>query len=75
MSKDIPRDGPVHWGWIRGSCEWRSVGMARTTYPFVRITTGTYARLASWLSYRFVAGPGTHNTTVTRLDLFRASPI
>ena len=44
----------------------------RATYPFVRITTTTYARLDSRLSYGFVAGPGTHETTVTRPDLFRA---
>ncbi|HUI22337.1 MAG TPA: AMP nucleosidase [Methylocella sp.] len=47
-------------------------GRARTTYPFVRITTTSYARLDSRLSYGFVAGPGVHETTVTRPDLFRA---
>ena len=44
----------------------------RATYPFVRITTSTHARLNSRLSYGFVAGPGVHETTVTRPDLFRA---
>ena len=44
----------------------------RATYPFVRITTGTYARLDSRLSFGFVAGPGVYDTTVTRPDLFRA---
>src|SRR5262245_11098519 len=44
----------------------------RATYPFVRITTTTHARLDSRLSYGFVSGPGTHETTVTRPDLFRA---
>ena len=44
----------------------------RATYPFVRITTSTHARLDSRLSYGFVAGPGVHETTVTRPDLFRA---
>ena len=44
----------------------------RATYPFVRITTSTYARLDSHLSYGFVAAPGVHETTVTRPDLFRA---
>ena len=44
----------------------------RATYPFVRITTSTHARLDSHLSYGFVAGPGVHETTVTRPDLFRA---
>src|SRR5262245_26277309 len=44
----------------------------RATYPFVRITTTTHARLDSRLSYGFVSGPGAHETTVTRPDLFRA---
>jgi AMP nucleosidase len=43
----------------------------RATYPFVRITTSSYARLDSRLAYGFVARPGTHETTVTRPDLFR----
>jgi AMP nucleosidase len=42
----------------------------RATYPFVRISTGTYARVDSRLSYGFVSGPGTHETSVTRPDLF-----
>jgi AMP nucleosidase len=44
----------------------------RATYPFVRITISTHARLDLRLSYGFVAGPGMHETTVTRPDLFRA---
>jgi AMP nucleosidase len=44
----------------------------RATYPFVRITTSTHERLDSRLSYGFVSGPGTYETTVTRPDLFRA---
>ena len=44
----------------------------RATYPFVRLTTSTHARLDSRLSYGFVTGPGVHETTVTRPDLFRA---
>jgi len=44
----------------------------RATYPFVRITTTSYSRLDSRLSYGFVSGPGVHETTVTRPDLFRA---
>jgi AMP nucleosidase len=44
----------------------------RATYPLVRVTTSTHARLDSRLSYGFVAGPGVHETTVTRPDLFRA---
>ncbi|MBV8573472.1 MAG: AMP nucleosidase, partial [Acetobacteraceae bacterium] len=43
----------------------------RATYPFVRITTQTHARLDSRLSYGFVAGPGEHETSVTRPDVFR----
>lgn len=43
----------------------------RATYPFVRITTATHARLDSRLSYGFVSGPGIHETTVTRPKLFR----
>jgi len=43
----------------------------RATYPFVRVTTSTHARLDSRLSYGFVARPGVHETTVTRPDLFR----
>ena len=43
----------------------------RATYPFVRITTLTHARLDSRLAYGFVAGPGVHETSVTRPDLFR----
>jgi AMP nucleosidase len=42
----------------------------RATYPFVRITTDTYGRVDSRLSYGFVSGPGTHETSVTRPDLF-----
>src|SRR5712691_1557571 len=44
----------------------------RATYPLVRITTGTHARLDSRLAYGFVSGPGVHETTVTRPDLFAA---
>jgi len=44
----------------------------RATYPFVRITTDTHARLDSRLSYGFVSGPGVHQATVTRPDLFAA---
>jgi len=44
----------------------------RATYPFVRIMTTTHSRLDSRLSYGFVSGPGAHQTTVTRPDLFHA---
>jgi AMP nucleosidase len=43
----------------------------RATYPFVRITTGTHARIDSRLAYGFVSGPGVHETTITRPDLYR----
>ncbi|MED5621633.1 AMP nucleosidase [Ideonella sp. BN130291] len=42
----------------------------RACYPFVRIQTHTVARADSRLSYGFVAGPGTFETTLTRPDLF-----
>ena len=42
----------------------------RACYPFVRVQTSTVARADSRLSYGFVAGPGTHETTLTRPDLF-----
>jgi AMP nucleosidase len=42
----------------------------RACYPFVRIHTNTNARADSRLSYGFVAGPGTYETTLTRPDLF-----
>ena len=44
----------------------------RATYPLVRVTTSTHARLDLRLSYGFVAGPGVHETTVTQPGLFRA---
>ncbi|NVL83778.1 AMP nucleosidase, partial [Escherichia coli] len=40
----------------------------RACYPFVRLTTATFARLDSRLAYGFVAGPGVHETSVTRPD-------
>jgi AMP nucleosidase len=43
----------------------------RACYPFVRMTTATHARLDSRLAYGFVAGPGAHETSVTRPDIFR----
>jgi AMP nucleosidase len=42
----------------------------RACYPFVRVRTDTVARADSRLSYGFVAGPGTFETTITRPDLF-----
>ena len=49
-----------------------TVARVRATYPFVRVTATSYAPLDSRLSYGFVAGPGVHETTVTRPNLFRA---
>ncbi|UGA47971.1 AMP nucleosidase [Bradyrhizobium quebecense] len=43
----------------------------RAHYPFVRITTSSHARLDSRLAYGFVAGPGVHETSITRPDIFR----
>src|SRR5580765_1951471 len=45
-------------------------GHVRACYPFVRVHTDTVARADSRLSYGFVAGPGTFETTLTRPDLF-----
>jgi len=42
----------------------------RACYPFVRVRTATVARADSRLSYGFVSGPGTYETTLTRPDLF-----
>jgi AMP nucleosidase len=56
-------------GYLKGD---KLTSRVRAVYPFVRITTETHARLDSRLSYGFVSGPGVHETTVTRPDLFRA---
>jgi AMP nucleosidase len=42
----------------------------RAYYPFVRLHNQTVVRADSRLSYGFVAGPGTFQTTLTRPDLF-----
>ncbi|UGQ49089.1 AMP nucleosidase [Massilia endophytica] len=42
----------------------------RACYPFVRVQSDTFARADSRLSYGFVEGPGTYETTLTRPDLF-----
>jgi len=47
-----------------------SAARVRACYPFVRVHTDTVARADSRLSYGFVAGPGTYETTLTRPDLF-----
>ena len=48
----------------------RYPGHIRACYPFVRVHTDTVARADSRLSYGFVAGPGSYETTLTRPDLF-----
>ncbi|MEO8058750.1 MAG: AMP nucleosidase [Burkholderiales bacterium] len=47
-----------------------SARRVRACYPYVRVHTDTVARADSRLSYGFVAGPGTYETTLTRPDLF-----
>ncbi|HSQ70953.1 MAG TPA: AMP nucleosidase, partial [Rubrivivax sp.] len=42
----------------------------RACYPFARVRTETVARADSRLSYGFVAGPGSYETTLTRPELF-----
>ena len=42
----------------------------RAYYPEIRITTQTYAKADSRLSFGHVAVPGTYSTTITRPDLF-----
>jgi AMP nucleosidase len=64
-------------GFLRNRFEAYAAGEPLTTrvrasYPFVRVTTSTHARVDSRLSYGFVARPGVYETTVTRPDLFRA---
>jgi len=46
------------------------VGRVRAFYPFVRVQTTTAVRAESPLSYGFVAGAGTFETTLTRPDIF-----
>ena len=43
----------------------------RAWYPEIRLTTTSYAKTDSRLSFGHVAQPGTYATTVTRPDLFR----
>lgn len=46
-------------------------GRIRACYPEIRLTTTTYAKIDSRLSFGHVSGPGTYATTITRPDLFR----
>ena len=43
----------------------------RAFYPEIRITTSSYAKVDSRLSFGHVSRPGTHAATITRPDLFR----
>lgn len=43
----------------------------RAFYPEITITTQSFAKIDSRLSFGHVAQPGTYSTTVTRPDLFR----
>jgi len=48
----------------------RPKGRIRAFYPEIRITTTSYAKTDSRLSFGYVHQPGTYATTVTRPDLF-----
>ncbi len=47
-------------------------GRVRAFYPEIRLTTTSYAKIDTRLSYGHVHEPGTYATTVTRPDLFRS---
>ena len=49
----------------------RPPSRVRAFYPEIRLTTTSYAKTDSRLSYGHVVGPGVYSTTVTRPDLFR----
>ena len=44
----------------------------RAFYPEIRLSTDTYAKIDSRLSFGHVSYPGTYTTTITRPDLYRA---
>ena len=44
----------------------------RAFYPEIRLTTRSFERIDSRLAFGYVAGPGTHATTVTRPRLFHS---
>ena len=48
-----------------------AAGRYRAFYPEIRITTTSFAKVDSRLSFGHVSEPGTFATTVTRPDLFR----
>jgi AMP nucleosidase len=49
----------------------RPAARIRAFYPEIRLTTTSFVKIDSRLSFGYVAGPGTYSTTVTRPDLFR----
>ncbi len=49
----------------------RPASRVRAFYPEIRLTTTSYAKTDSRLSFGHVVGPGVYSTTVTRPDLFR----
>ncbi len=49
----------------------RPAGRVRAYYPEIRLTTTSFAKTDSRLSFGHVAGPGTYSTAITRPDLFR----
>ncbi len=53
-------------------CDRKPQCRIRAYYPEIRLTTTSYAKTDSRLSFGHVAQPGTYATTVTRPDLFRA---
>ncbi len=54
-------------GFVAGEVPGQKV---RACYPYVKVTTKAARRMDSRLSYGFVSGPGTYETTVTRPDIF-----
>ncbi|MEQ9812444.1 MAG: AMP nucleosidase [Azospirillaceae bacterium] len=45
-------------------------GQTRAFYPYVKLSTDSFARADTRLAYGFVDSPGTYATTITRPDLF-----
>lgn len=45
-------------------------GRTRACYPFVRITTTRSTQVDARMSFGFVSGPGVHETTLTRPELY-----
>jgi AMP nucleosidase len=51
--------------------EGKPAARVRAFYPEIRLTTTSFVKIDSRLSFGHVAGPGSYSTTVTRPDLFR----